>query len=123
MPGGFEFDEIADVVEAFGGWGEPGLLSRDELGPFQGLGGTGLEGFALLKSGEVRDGADVLVGGEGWEDVSVLVGEKIDDTSGEIRGGEHFPEENGGIGAWLGGKGDDDIAAADDWQDHGEERQ
>ena len=71
MPGGLEFHEIADVVEPLRLFREPvaGLLRVDELGAFHGFGGSGLQGFPLVGVRHSGNRADVLVRGEGGQDV------------------------------------------------------
>lgn len=83
---------MIEVLGLFGG-SVALFLCGDELRAFHGFCGTSLEGFALFWCGEGGDGADVLVGGEGWED---------------------FAEEDGVVGLRPGGESDNGVTAGDD---------
>ena len=67
MPGCFQLDEIADEVEALGGFCGPIVreLCGNELGAFHGFCGSNLEEDALGKGGDGRDATDLFMGGKG----------------------------------------------------------
>ncbi len=80
-----------------------------------------MDGGAFGLVGVGVDGADVLVGCEGGEDVGFFSCEDVDGAGWEVAGGEDFAEKDGGVGVGVGGEGDSGVAAGNGGEDHGEE--
>ena len=66
MPGCFQLDEIADEVEALGGFCGPIVreLCGNELGAFHGFCGSSLEEDALCEGCDGGDATDLFMGGK-----------------------------------------------------------
>jgi len=111
------------VVEALGFFREPidGVFRVEENGALHMVGGAALDFGAFVFVGDGVNGAQVGVGGEGGERVGAGAGEQIHNAAGKVAGGQHFAEEDGGVGLAVGGEGDDGVAAGDGGEDHGEQ--
>lgn len=92
MPGGFAFDKFTDVIETLGLGGEPieGSFGGQKCRAFDAASGSLLQFFALSLGGYGGDAAQVIVRGEGGDEVFAFTGENVDDATGKIAGGEHF---------------------------------
>ena len=73
-------------------------------------------GREAVGAGDV-DRVDVHVGGEPRRELGALAGEDVDDAAGDVGGGEHLAELDGGERVVLGGDDDGRVAADDRGRD------
>src|SRR5439155_879323 len=81
-------------------------------------GGPGAHARQLTRVAAAVDrGVDVHVTGEVVEQFGALAGEEVDDAAGEVAGGEHFGERDGGEGFARRRQRDARVAADDGGHD------
>src|SRR5688500_19214167 len=116
MPGGLEFDEVPDFVDALSFLRVPVdiLLCLPRLHSLHRLRCAELELLPLVSSDDSAHSTQVGVRRERRHELAPETGEEIDYPAREIRSRQHLTENDCRVRPRLGSESDHDVAAYDD---------